>query len=189
MKLRLVAVVVPLLTAGLHRRSGQRQRRRRPIPDHHQTPHHDGGDDIDDNDAALRHDYNPSHDYHDDPAPMPGGTMRNDTTDSADEFFAKYYDVGTDLDNDDETTPLDYVLVRRTDLNDLIDAIDVDDAARSRDRHRRCPPPHRQLQRRRPHCRRPLASEPPPRSASPKYRRFASSSKTCSRNWQESPAC
>ena len=52
--------------------------------------------------------------------------MRNDTTDSADEFFAKYYDVGTDLDNDDDDSYLDavdYVLVRRTDLHQLAAAV------------------------------------------------------------------
>ena len=113
--------------------------------------------------------------------------MRNDTTDSADEFFAKYYDVGTDLDNDDDDSDLDtvnYVLVRRTDLNDLAAVVRLrPSSTTSTSTSSRRPPPRRQLRRRRRRrCRRPLTSEPPPPSASPKYRRFGSNSGTRSRS-------
>ena len=63
--------------------------------------------------------------------------MRYDTTDSADEFFAKYYDVGTELDNDDDDDYLDavdYVLVRRTDLKQLAAALNDYRAGATHDR-------------------------------------------------------
>ena len=109
--------------------------------------------------------------------------MRNDTTNSADEFFAKYYDVGTDLDNDDDDDYLDavdYVLVRRTDLHNLAAAVHNYDATTdaTSTTSRRRPQARRQLPRRRRHCRRRLASEPPPPSASPRCRRSAFSSRT-----------